>query len=186
MLRNLTFKHLFELQKLAAPPSTRKSTPVTKPVASLARNRTASATSSGAPIRFIGVLAIICSRNAGIASGGKPPVRWMMGVSIGPGLTTFTLMPLPTNSAAKDRPRARNPALLAEYTDPVGMPFTAPIEPVSTIEAPFDMSGRAFCTVKKTPFRLVSWIRSQSASVTASMGTKAPIPAFTNRTSTRP
>jgi hypothetical protein len=57
--------------------------PVTKAAASLARKSTASATSSGVPMRFIGVLAIICSRSAGIASRGKPPVRCMIGVSIG-------------------------------------------------------------------------------------------------------
>jgi len=52
--------------------------PVTNPAVSLARNRTAAATSSGAPMRFIGVLAIICSRIAGTASGGSVPSRTAM------------------------------------------------------------------------------------------------------------
>src|SRR5579875_1157743 len=66
------------------------------------------------------------------------------------------------------------------------MPRLPPIEEVSTIAAPLPMSGRAFWTVKKTPFRFTAITRSQSSSETRSIGRNAPTPAFTNSTSMRP
>ena len=69
----------------ALPPSTNSSIPVTKLESSDARNKAALATSSGSPIRPIGMVDTIRA----ITSGD---CRLASGVLIGPGLTTFERM----------------------------------------------------------------------------------------------
>jgi hypothetical protein len=56
-------------------------------------------------------------------------------------------------------------ALVAPYTVVPGIPRCALIDAFRTIAEPLDISGIAFCTVKKTPFILMPTVSSKNASV---------------------
>src|SRR5262245_16328613 len=66
------------------------------------------------------------------------------------------------------------------------MPEELAIELFSTIVPPFDISGNALVTVKKSPFTLTSNCASKNASSTCSAGAKRAMPALAKRTSRRP
>jgi hypothetical protein len=66
------------------------------------------------------------------------------------------------------------------------MPEEPAIELFNTIVPPFDISGNALVTVKKSPFTLTSNCASKKASSTSSAGAKRAMPAFAKRTSSRP
>jgi hypothetical protein len=68
------------------------------------RNLAARATSSDVPHRFKSDFATIVSSNPFSWSAGRP-IFFMIGVSIGPGLNTFTCIPRGANSTAKVLPR---------------------------------------------------------------------------------
>src|SRR5258708_16795683 len=88
------------------PPSTNSSMPVTKLESSEARNTAALATSSGSPMRPIGMVATILAMMSG---------DWIStsGVLIGPGLRTFERMRRSFNSTVQVRTRLRTAALVA-------------------------------------------------------------------------
>jgi len=94
------------LQICARPPSTDNSLPFTKLESSEARNRTAVAISSERPSSLRGII----DRNFSFISGGAFSNA---GVSIGPGLITFTRIFLSFNSTSHVRANDRNAALLA-------------------------------------------------------------------------
>src|SRR5260370_20315476 len=130
------------------PPSTGRSTPVMMLLSSDARNRTAAAISSGRPIRCIGVMAM---NRSFIAPTFGPNWASRSGVSIGPGLTMLARMPLPASSAVHVRTNERKAAFVALYVEYIGIPFCQAPQPLTMIEPPSFIRGRAFCTVKKTP-----------------------------------
>lgn len=108
------------------------------------------------------------------------------GVRTGPGLTTFTRIARAFRSSAHERARLRTAALLALYTLKFAVPFTAAVEPVRMMEAPWVNSGKAFWTVNSTPRTLVAKMRSKCSSVMAPSGIISPPPALAKSTSTRP
>src|SRR5258708_9364730 len=73
------------------------------------------------------------------------------GVSIGDGLTMLAGIPLPGNPAVHVRTNERRAAFVALYVEYIGIPFCQAPEPLTMIEPPSFIRGRAFCTVKKTP-----------------------------------
>src|SRR5262245_38425123 len=77
-----------------------------------ARNTTVFATSSGVPIRPIGVAARTFALNCSICSR-VPPTLSRMGVSIGPGLMTLTRILRGVSSVVQPRANDRTAALLA-------------------------------------------------------------------------
>src|SRR5260370_38545693 len=90
----------------ALPPSTNRSIPVAKLESSEARNNAPLATSSGSPMRPIGIvdtIRAITSADCRLASG----------VLIGPGLTTFERIPRSFRSVVQVRTKERIAALLA-------------------------------------------------------------------------
>jgi hypothetical protein len=72
-----------------------------------------------------------------------------------PRLTTLTRMFWHLRSAAQVLANDRSAAFVAAYTPNAGIPFTDTIDPLSTIEPPAVMSGRAFCTMNSVPFTLI-------------------------------
>ena len=82
------------------------SAPATKLLSSLAKNSAAAATSSARPSRPSGIIAVSESRTS---SEMEPNIA----VSVGPGLTTLTLMPRGASSFVHVRANARTAALLA-------------------------------------------------------------------------
>jgi len=80
------------------------------PASRSAKNITARATSSGWPSRFTGIVWMTRS-TWGLPSGMMP---WKFAVWIGPGATTFTVMPSGASSSAQVRAMPSMPALLAE------------------------------------------------------------------------
>src|SRR6202021_4174813 len=90
----------------ALPPSTNSSIPVTKLESSEARNNATFATSSGSPMRPIGMVDTIRA----ITSGD---CRLARGVLTGPGLTTFERIRRSFRSVVQVRTKERMAALLA-------------------------------------------------------------------------
>ena len=87
-------------------PSMKMTWPVTKPHVSEVRKPTSAATSSGVPIRRIGMRATMLAVTAcGTVS--------CISVLIGPGATQFTLIPAEATSSAVERVIASMPALEA-------------------------------------------------------------------------
>src|SRR5579864_4736818 len=93
-------------QICALPPSTNSSMPVTKLESSEARNNAAFATSSGSPIRPMGMVETIRATTSG-------DCRLTSGVLIGPGLTTFERIRRSFRSVVQVRTKERIAALLA-------------------------------------------------------------------------
>src|SRR6266851_2456605 len=93
-------------QTCALPPSTKSSIPVTKLESSEARNNAALATSSGSPMRPIGIVDTIRA----IASAGCPSIA---GVSVGPGLITFERIWRSLRSEVQVRTKERRAAFVA-------------------------------------------------------------------------
>jgi hypothetical protein len=89
------------------------SVPVMLLESSDSRNLAARATSSDLPHRFKSDFATIVSSNPFSWSAGRP-IFFIIGVSIGPGLNTFTRIPRGANSTAKVLPKEMTAALLAE------------------------------------------------------------------------
>src|SRR4029077_10247925 len=58
---------------------------------------------------------------------------------------------LAPSSAVHVRTNERRAAFVALYAEYIGIPFCQAPEPLTMIEPPSFISGRAFCTVKKTP-----------------------------------
>src|SRR6202451_4230349 len=103
-------------QTCALPPSTNSSIPVTKLESSDARYSAALATSSGFPMRPIGMvdtIRAITSADCRLASG----------VSIGPGLTTFERIRRSFRSVVQVRAKDRIAALLAAETPKAAVPL---------------------------------------------------------------
>ena len=73
----------------------------------------ARATSSDVPRRFKSDFPTITSSNP-FSWSAERPVLFIIGVSIGPGLNTFTRIPRGANSTAKVLPREMTAALVAE------------------------------------------------------------------------
>ena len=94
------------------PPSMISSVPVMLLESSDSRNLAARATSSDVPNRFKSDLAANDSSNPFSWSAGRPTF-FNIGVSIGPGLNTFTRTPRGANSTAKVLPREMTAALVA-------------------------------------------------------------------------
>src|SRR5262245_32363948 len=69
---------------------------------------------------------------------------------------TLTRIPRSRSSLESVLAMLTTAALVAPYTEVLAMPRWALIDPLSTIAEPFDISGIAFWTVKKTPFMLIS------------------------------
>src|SRR5216683_6535208 len=93
-------------QTCALPPSTKSSIPVTKLESSEARNSAALATSSGSPMRPIGIVDTIRAITS-------EDCRFARGVLIGPGLTTFERIRRSFRSVVQVRTKERMAALLA-------------------------------------------------------------------------
>ena len=87
------------------------------------------------------------------------------GVSIGPGLTALTRMWRSLRSAVHERAKERTAALVALYTLNAGIPFIETIEALRMMEAPSFISGKAFCTVKRSPLTLLLKVLSKCSSV---------------------
>ena len=88
------------------PPSTASTCPVMYPASSLARNATALATSSAAPMRPIGIVdSVVVLAAYGMAA--------VMSVAIKPGATALTVTPREASSLARDFVMPMTPALLA-------------------------------------------------------------------------
>ena len=102
----LTLISLFQMA--VVPPSTNNSTPFKKLESPEARNSATVATSSDLPIFPRGI------RDSNISLFSLPS-RWESGVSICPGLSTFTRIFLPFSSLSHVRTNERNAALLAAY-----------------------------------------------------------------------
>ncbi|MCY1227785.1 hypothetical protein D9M72_400730 [compost metagenome] len=83
-----------------------------------------------------------------------------VGVSMKPGLTTFTRMPRVTSSAAKPEAIERSAALVALYTLMPCMPPSSAMDEVKTIALPAGISGARRCTVKNGPLVLTAKARS--------------------------
>src|SRR5271168_4622736 len=159
------------------PPSTGSSTPVVK-VASNARKRTALATSSAFPKRFIGTASRICAmRWSAVALSGN--VLPMIGVSVGPGDTALTRIPRGRSSAANTRAKDRSAALAPPYAARRGIPLTLAVEVVRTTAPPWLISGASFWTAKNGPLAFRLNISSKVASVVFSRGAKRLNPALT-------
>jgi len=99
-------------------------------------------------------------------------------VTVGPGDSTFTRIPVPLRSSAHVRARLRTAALLALYALNAGAPVVPALDPVWMMEPHLPISGSAFCTVKMEPLTLVSRISSQCASVIPPSGSWLPVPAL--------
>ncbi len=95
-------------------------------------------------MRFIGTWPMIVFLNSSIACSESPVRANPSGVLMGPGLTAFTRMPRPTNSAAIERVNDRSAAFVAAYT----VPFTTPDSPATEVfkmmDAPSFKNGSAF------------------------------------------
>src|SRR5882762_9428915 len=105
LLDNIQSPEPFD-QTWALPPSTNSSIPVTKLESSDARNNATFATSSGSPMRPIGMVDTIRA----ITSAD---CRLTSGVLIGPGLTTFERIRRSFRSVVQVRANDRSAALLA-------------------------------------------------------------------------
>jgi hypothetical protein len=121
------------------------------------------ATSSGSPIRPIGMVDTIRAIRSA-------DCRLTSGVSIGPGLTTFERIRRSFRSVVQVRTKDRIAALLAAYTPKAAVPLTLATEPLRMIEPPSFSSGKAFWTVKSVPLTLMLNILSKCSSVTFRRG----------------
>ncbi|GGO43873.1 hypothetical protein GCM10012286_28770 [Streptomyces lasiicapitis] len=83
------------------------------------------------------------------------------------------------------RARLWTAAFVAEYTDATDRPRCRVQEALMTMAPPSLSSGNVFCTVKKTPLKLVSTVWSKSASVNSVLALKTPAPALA-KTASRP
>src|SRR5437762_7063081 len=119
-----------------APPSTGSAIPVMKLADGDARNRIASAISSGVAIRPTRCMAACCWRTAA-GSGSVSAHSRISGVSTPAGQTQLTRMPSGASSIASDFVIATRPPLLAEYTAPASWPTSPVIDATDTI-APRD------------------------------------------------
>jgi hypothetical protein len=90
----------------------------------------------------------------------KPADHSGRGVSIGPGLTTFTRMRRLFKSVVHVRANERTAAFVALYTLFMGSPLLPTMDPFRMMEAPSGRRGSAFCTVKSIPFTLMLKIES--------------------------
>src|SRR5580693_10619810 len=113
-------------QICALPPSTNSSIPVTKLESSDARNNATLATSSGSPMRPIGIVDTIRAMTSA-------DCRLARGVLIGPGLTTFERIRRSFRSVVQVLTKERIAALLAAYTPKAAVPLTLATEPLRII-----------------------------------------------------
>src|SRR5450830_1106924 len=126
------------------PPSTISSVPTINADSGDDRYSTAPATSSGVPNRFTGICSWMAAAISPSCSAAKPR-RPYRGVVTGPGLTTLTRTPCGISSAESVLASEIKAALLAAYTDELGMPMWALIEPFRTMAAPgFNRAARAW------------------------------------------
>ncbi|GAA2321834.1 hypothetical protein SVIO_092750 [Streptomyces violaceusniger] len=97
------------------------------------------------------------SRPSGGITGGVPlrPGSLSMGVSVGPGATTFTVTALGASSAAQDRASAGSAALVAAYWLLPGTPVIVRL-PTSTTRPP--SATRSTSVSTRTP-AACTWIR---------------------------
>src|SRR5260370_33216100 len=112
--------------------------PVTKLESSEARNTAALATSSGSPMRPIGMVVSILA----MVSGGCRSTR---GVLIGPGLRTFERIRRSFSSLGQARTRMRTAALVPPEGPQEGVPLTLAAGAAGDIDPPSFYEGRAFC-----------------------------------------
>src|SRR6266704_313398 len=170
----------------ARPPSTNSSIPVIKLLSSEARNSTALATSSGAPMRPIGVSSNICTLNCS-ASSFVCPTLFPSGVSIMPGLMALTRILRPFKSSVQVRAKDRTAALAALKTlTPSPSAVEAATPALRMTELPLCKSGSAFCTVKRPPFTSELKVLLNCSSEISPNGATSPPPALAKSTSTRP
>ena len=98
---------------MVKPPETLMVWPVTKAASSLARKQTAPGMSSGWPTRFIG-MALTRAARIFWPRSSSPATAASSGVSVGPGQTELTVMPLRATSRATVLEKAMMPPLHAE------------------------------------------------------------------------
>lgn len=104
-----------------------------------ARKATAAAISSGRPLRPIGTPAASSALTA--VAFSSPMAMSTPGVSIAPGATVLTRMPLPFSSLAQVRARDRIAAFDAAYRPKVSLPSSARME---LTQLPYEVSPRTF------------------------------------------
>ncbi len=167
------------------PPSTTISAAVIPDAPFDARNTTASATSSAAARRPIGIVGDNLSSVPSSVAPARAP-RVQIGVRVAPGITVFTRIPRCTSSVANTFAMPVIPALDAEYAADPALPSSRMTEPLSTIDPPADISGSAAWTVRKTAVRLVRRIASNAAAVVPPSGVDPEIPALANTISSEP
>ncbi|CAM5270369.1 hypothetical protein SAVIM40S_05240 [Streptomyces avidinii] len=97
-------------------------------------------------------------------------------------------MPRPARSLPSVRARLWTAAFVAAYTGATARPRCRVHEALSTIDPPpaASSSGSTFWTVKNTPLKLTSTLRSKSRSVTSPLRWNTPTPALANTPSRRP
>src|SRR6266404_4040787 len=108
------------------------------------------------------------------------------GVSITPGLTTFTRILRPFRSDVHVRANDRSAALVALYTLTASHPLDPTTEALRMIDAPWRSSGSAFCAVKSAPFTLIAKCWSNASSVISPKGAATAMAALANTMSRWP
>src|SRR6266404_2008881 len=123
------------------------------------------------------------------------------GVSITPGLTTFTRILRPFRSDVQVRANDRSAALVALYTLTASHPLDPTTEALRMIDAPWRSSGSAFCAlftaqkalpllrqgaVKSAPFTLIAKCWSNASSVISPKGAATAMAALANTMSRWP
>src|SRR5689334_13806842 len=138
--------------------------------------------SSGLPARFIGEFAAITSTGA-----GRSPAR-SIGVSMKPGGTLFTVMPLAANSAAIALVNAMTPPFDAAYGTMRAAPVWALDDDTFTMRPHFasSMSVSSACEQVHMLLRLTLMILSQRSSLTSRNERKSVMPALFTRMRTGP
>ena len=135
------------------PPSIRCSEPVMKEASLEAIKVINFATSAAVPNLFKGIRCCIAPAICCSASDGKPTLL-KIGVSMGPGLTVLTLIPLGANSKLKLLAKEFTAARVALYTEvPGALEVVAPNAEVRITDAPSFNNGMNLCNVKNTPFK---------------------------------
>jgi hypothetical protein len=76
------------------------------------------------------------------------PIFEKIGVSTGPGFTTFRRMPFGASSSASERASDAIAAFVAVLTEAFGIPRSTTVEALITIDEPGFMCGSAFWIVK--------------------------------------
>src|SRR5262245_50074096 len=84
-----------------------------------------------------------------------PPRLSNIGVSMGPGLITFTRIFRAFRSAVHVRAKDRTAALVALYTLVASSPMIDATDAVRITEPPSGINGTAFWTEKSSPFTLL-------------------------------